>query len=174
MLVKLTRGEVAEAHGRADAIQDRKRVAGVRSNVYHADTDEVMRQAMRAEAAFHKTFPAAVRSEVPLLADGTEDPHAGDGGYDFIFPRTRTTVDVKSRAGRVDRLIIPGMRWPPEADLYVLGLVRGEAEVMFIGWATAEYLLEHAVWAEGNQSGPFMWLPTGRLRSMSGVVRELR
>ena len=113
MLVELTKAEVAEAHERADGIQDRKRAAGVRSNVYHADTAEVMRQAMRAEAAFHKTFPMSVRSEVPLLPDGTEDPRAGDGGWDFMFPRSCVTVDVKSRAGRVDRFIIPSTRWPP-------------------------------------------------------------
>ncbi len=174
MLVELTKAEVAEAHGRADAIQARKRAAGVRSNVYHADTAEVMRQAMRAEAAFHKTFPMAVRSEVPLLPDGTEDPRAGDGGWDFMFPRSRVTVDVKSRTGQVDRLIIPGMRWPPVADLYVLGIIRQENEVLFVGWATAEYLLDHAREAEGNQSGPYLWVPVDNLRPMSELIREVR
>ena len=174
MLVELTKAEVADAHARAETIQGRKRAAGVRSNVYHADTTEVMRQAMRAEAAFHKTFPMAIRSEAPLLADGTEDPHAGDGGWDFMFPRSRVTVDVKSRAGRVDRLIIPGMRWPPVADLYVLGAIHGESGVMFMGWATAEYLLDHASEAEGNQSGPYLWIPVDALHPMAELFREVR
>lgn len=172
MLVLLTGDDVRDAHARADAIQERKERAGIPSNVFHGDTCEVRRAAFRAEAAFHRAFPQATPSADPVRGDGRPDPGGNDGGYDFLFRSSGVTVDVKSTARPARRLLVMERHWPPKADIYVLGEVRAEREVMLVGWAWAEDLMDAPVY-RGN-AGPYRCIPSRGLRTMSTLLAEVR
>lgn len=172
MLVELSPNEAARANRRADAIQGLKKRNGCHNRVLHRDPDEVCREAMRAEAAFDKSFPGGERSEAPRLPDGSPDPHGNDGGYDFRF-RNGLTVDVKSTTSPARWLLVNEWVWPLECDILVLAQVRGAAEVMLVGWCWAHEMEQHAQFRK-LETGPAYALPFERLHAMGMLVRELR
>lgn len=166
MLVELTGAELKAAYDRANRIVDGLMAAGARHAIRHGDNREIMRHAMAAEAAFQKLFPSGVETDAP-----EDDPRAGDGGYDFWFPRQRLTVDVKSRTTDGGYLIIPERHFPLEADIYVLGVVTGPA-VEFSGWAWDEDFLSKALRGRGP-SGPYRYLKREDFHPMSALFGEI-
>ena len=176
MLIILTDRECAAADAEADRIQDLKEAAGLPSNVHHADTRTVRRAAVRAEYAFQKLFPRATRPAEPTMPDGTPNPRAGDGGWDFQFLPSGITVDVKSTTPGNTLMRVLEKHLYNGCDVYVLAQVNGNKvagdEVTFVGWVWSQDVDTRTRTTESH-AGPAGVVGEDMLLSMSRFMREV-